>query len=56
LTLSLKFEDIEQYFDPYAPIGKSPNKSVLSYHKKTGKAFGLVLGKIRAASNVLNHI
>lgn len=55
-TLSLNFEEIERYFDPYAPIGGPPNESVLMYHENTGKAFGLVIGKIRAASDVLKQI
>lgn len=55
-TLNLSFEEIDQYLDPYAPIGESPNKSVLMYHKKTGKAFSLVIGKIRAASDLLERI
>lgn len=54
-TLNIEFEEIEKYFDPYAPIGGMPNKSVLMYQENTGKAFGLVIGKIRAASNVLKQ-
>lgn len=52
-TLDMKFAGIKEGFDGYAPIGEEPNKSVLKYSESTGKAFGAVIGRIRAASDTL---
>ncbi len=53
LTLNMKFSEIEEYFDPYAPVGKLPKETVIAYHENTGKAFGEVIGRVRVASDVI---
>ena len=55
-TLKVRFNDIETYFDPFSPIGCKPKASVLEYIKSTGEAFGVVIGRIRNAVNVIKTI
>ncbi|MFC3282662.1 hypothetical protein [Litchfieldella rifensis] len=53
-TLSIEFSNVESYFDAYAPVGETPKSSVLGYVDRTGKAFGLIMGRLRSATSVLS--
>ena len=54
-TLNMNFSEIENHFDYYAPVGEKLKASVLNYSKNTGRAFDLVIGRIRVASNTLKR-
>ena len=54
-TIKMKFEDIEMYLDPYASVGNLPAVSVISYFKKTGEAFGVVIGQIKLAVHTIRN-
>jgi len=55
-TLKIDFENIEAYLDPYAPVGDTPKPTVVNYFRKTGEAFGHVIGKIRHSVNIVQNI
>jgi len=55
-TVTMRFEEIDKYFDPYAPIGEYPKNSVIFYIKETGEAFGVVIGKIRRSTETIKSI
>lgn len=52
-TLEIKFSDVPDYFDPYTPVSAPPKSSVVDYAEKTGRVFGLVMGKMRSAAGLL---
>ncbi|MCF6210878.1 MAG: hypothetical protein L3K24_09495 [Gammaproteobacteria bacterium] len=54
-TLKIPFNNIEAYFDPFAPLGEKPKKSVLEYSRDTGEAFGLVIGRIKHAVAIIKE-
>jgi len=54
-TLKIQFNDLGVYFDPFAPYGEQPKNSVLEYSYNTGKAFGLVMGRIKRAVNIIKE-
>jgi len=54
-TLKMNFSEIEDHFDSFSPVGDKPKISVLNYYESTGKAFGTIIGRIRAASKVLRE-
>lgn len=54
-TLEMKFSELADYFDPYAPVGESPKRSVIDHVDRTGKAFGLVMGRLRSATDLLSE-
>jgi hypothetical protein len=55
-TIAIKFEDIDEYFDPYAPVGEEPKTSVLEYADRTGRAFGVVIGRIRNSAVTIKSL
>ena len=55
-TLKIDFENIEEYLDPYTPIGSMPKPTVVSYFRKTGEAFGYVIGRVKRSVNVIQNI
>lgn len=52
-TATIKLADFLMYFDAYAPPGEMPKDSVLQYHNEMGNAFGVVIGRLKHAANVL---
>ena len=52
-TISMEFNDIDKYFDPYAPIGEKPKQSVLEYHEHTVKVFSLMITEINEAATLV---
>ncbi|MEJ2066131.1 MAG: hypothetical protein P8X74_23110 [Reinekea sp.] len=52
-TLKINLDNIDDYLDPYAPLGKIPKKSVIEYSVIMGKAYGAVIRNIKEAASVI---